>query len=199
MTVKHSLWKVGAAPVQLPPSSLPSEQMLEEMIVAAPNLLHDQWMLIGRQRDTGFGGRIDLLAIAPDGSLILIELKRNRTPREVVAQAIDYATFVERLTFQDLTAIYSAFIPGHDLGADFRLRFDHDLADDELNQSHQIVIVAAEIDDSTHRIVSYLNERDIAIASRRKGPSGALSTSVSGTPRTKRKWPLAGPSKTTTS
>ena len=52
-------------------------------------------MIIGRQEDTGFGGRIDLLAIAPDGTLILIELKRGRTPREVVAQAIDYATWLE--------------------------------------------------------------------------------------------------------
>jgi hypothetical protein len=33
------------------------------------------------------GGIIDLLAIAPDGTLVLIDLKRDRTPREVVAQA----------------------------------------------------------------------------------------------------------------
>ena len=39
-------------------------------------------MLIGRQVRTGFGGIIDLLAIAPDGSLVLIELKRDKTPRE---------------------------------------------------------------------------------------------------------------------
>jgi hypothetical protein len=43
----------------------------------------------------GFGGRIDLLAIAPDGALVLIELNRNRTPREVVAQSLDYAGWVE--------------------------------------------------------------------------------------------------------
>jgi hypothetical protein len=48
-------------------------------------------MLIGRQEDTGFGGRVDLLAVAPDGAVVLVELKRDRTPREVVAQAVDYA------------------------------------------------------------------------------------------------------------
>ena len=47
------------------------------MIVAAPNLLSDEWMLIGRQEDTGFGGRIDLLAIAPDGALVLIARVRH--------------------------------------------------------------------------------------------------------------------------
>jgi RecB family endonuclease NucS len=46
-------------------------------------------MLIGRQENTGHGGRIDLVALAPDASLVLIELKRDKTPREVVAQALD--------------------------------------------------------------------------------------------------------------
>jgi hypothetical protein len=48
-------------------------------------------MLIGRQEDTGLGGRVDLLAVAPDGAVVLIELKRERTPREVLAQAVDYS------------------------------------------------------------------------------------------------------------
>jgi hypothetical protein len=39
-------------------------------------------MRIGRQEKTGFGGIIDLLAISPDGSLVLIQLKRDKTPRE---------------------------------------------------------------------------------------------------------------------
>ncbi|MGA7544578.1 MAG: hypothetical protein WBW08_01930, partial [Methyloceanibacter sp.] len=30
-----------------------------------------------------YGGWVDLVAIAPDGALILIEIKRDRTPREV--------------------------------------------------------------------------------------------------------------------
>lgn len=62
------------------------------MIVSAPRLLSEEWMLIGRQESTELGGRIDLLAIAPDASLVLIELKRDRTPRDVVAQALDYAS-----------------------------------------------------------------------------------------------------------
>lgn len=66
MTIRSELWKVGTHPQSLQESKLASEQLLEDMIVAAPNLLSDEWMLIGRPEDTGFGGRIDLLAIAPD-------------------------------------------------------------------------------------------------------------------------------------
>jgi hypothetical protein len=140
-----------------------TEQLLEEMIIAAPRLLSDEWMLIGRQESTGFGGRIDLLAIAPDGALVLIELKRHRTPREVVAQALDYASWVEKLKADDIAEIYGRFAPSCSLAVDFRERFGQNLDDDSLNQNHQIVIVAASLDESSERIVSYLNERDIAI------------------------------------
>ena len=82
MPIRHAVWKVAAQPQPLAKSSLAQEQLLEEMIVAAPRMLSDEWMLIGRQENTGFGGRVDLLAIAPDGGLVLIELKRDRTSRE---------------------------------------------------------------------------------------------------------------------
>jgi hypothetical protein len=163
MPIRIAIWKVGEQPEPLACSSLASEQLLEEMIIAAPSLLSDEWMLIGRQEDTGYGGRIDLLAIAPDGSLVLIELKRDRTPREVVAQALDYASWVARLLPEDIAAVYGRFAPHRSLGQDFRQRFGQDLDEETLNQSHQIVVVAGAIDDSTERIVSYLNERDIPI------------------------------------
>lgn len=133
------------------------------MIVAAPSILSDEWMLVGRQEDTGFGGRVDLLAIAPDGSLVLIELKRDRTPRDVVAQAIDYASWVESLQPEDIAAIYSRFARGRSLADDFRQRFGQALDEETLNESHQIIIVASELDESTERIVGYLSERDIPI------------------------------------
>ncbi len=42
-----------------------------------PSILSSEWMLIGRQEITTHGGRIDLLAITPAGSPVLIELKRE--------------------------------------------------------------------------------------------------------------------------
>lgn len=163
MPIRTAIWRVGASPELLTESSLANEQTLEDMIVAAPRLLSEEWMLVGRQEDTGFGGRIDLLAVAPDGSLILIELKRERTPREVVAQALDYATWVGKLRAGEIAKIYGRFAPGHSLESDFRQRFGLKLDEDMLNQSHEIVIVASSLDESSERIVNYLNERNISI------------------------------------
>lgn len=163
MPIKHAIWTVDANPQALVTTRLPSEAFLEEMIITRPEIVSGEWMLIGRQEHTGFGGRIDLLAIAPDASLVLIELKRDRTPREVVAQAIDYAAWVEQLTPDKIAQIYQRFSKGGSLSAEFKSRFGEELDEESLNQAHQIILVAAELDDSTERIITYLNARDIAI------------------------------------
>ncbi|WP_016943405.1 hypothetical protein [Dickeya zeae] len=133
------------------------------MILNDPTIFSDQWMIIGHQEPTLDKGRIDLLVIAPDASLILIELKLDRTPREVVAQALDYASWVDDLTAERLSQIYEKFSGGGNLGEAFKQRFTTELEEESLNQSHQIIIVAAELDPSTERIVDYLSKNGISI------------------------------------
>lgn len=65
MTIHHAIWTVEQKPAPLVRAMLPSEKALEDMIVAAPKILSDSWMLIGRQEETGHGGIIDLLATVP--------------------------------------------------------------------------------------------------------------------------------------
>lgn len=108
MPIHHALWRVGAHPERLTGSQL-GEKRLEDMIVAQPEVLSSDWMLIARQVRTAFGGIIDLLAVAPDGSLVLIEIKRGLTPRDVVAQALDYASWVKGLEITEISALYAGY------------------------------------------------------------------------------------------
>ena len=163
MPIQHAIWKVGDQPLPLSASRLASEQQLEEMIMRDSSILSSEWMLIGQQEVTSHGGRIDLLAIAPDGSLVLIELKRDRTPREIAAQALDYASWVDQLGADRIAQIYQRFSDGGNLDEAFQERFGAELDEETLNQSHQIIIVAAELDDATERIIGYLNAREVAI------------------------------------
>lgn len=163
MPIKHTIWTVGDKPTPLPVTRLATEQVLEDMIENDPRILSEQWLLIGRQEHTPTGGRIDLLAIAPDASLVLIELKRDKTPRDIVAQALDYATWVQDLKPDRIAQIYRNFSKGKSLDAAFKERFGEDLDEDLLNQSHQIILCASELDAATERIVCYLNDKDIPI------------------------------------
>ena len=100
-----------------------------------PCILSSEWMLVGRQVGTGHGGWIDLLAIAPDGTLVVVELKRDKTPREVVAQALDYASWIEGLEADDIAAIYSKFKYGESLSQDFLAFFGQPLDEDSIKDS----------------------------------------------------------------
>ncbi|WP_348760680.1 nuclease, partial [uncultured Salinisphaera sp.] len=111
----------------------------------------------------GLSNRSGPAQIAPDGGLVVVELKRDRTPREVVAQALDYASWVGALETAEIAAIYGRFNPNGTLASDFRARFNQPLDEDTLNDNHQIVIVAASLDPSTERIVNYLNGRNVPI------------------------------------
>jgi hypothetical protein len=63
----------------------------------------------------------------------------------------------------DVARIYARYAPGRSLAGDFAARFQRELDETELNQSHQLVIVAGSLDPSSERIVGYLNQRGIAI------------------------------------
>jgi hypothetical protein len=53
MPSQHGLWPLsGRIPQLLREANLPSEALLEEMIVAAPNILSHEWMMIARTPDS---------------------------------------------------------------------------------------------------------------------------------------------------
>jgi hypothetical protein len=119
---------------------------------------------------TAFGHFIDVLAMDVTGSLTVLELKRDRTPREVVAQVLDYGSWVRGLGREDIIRIYEAYTAkyqptkvGTPFEAAFQERFDGAQVPESLNDSHELLVVAAELDDSTERIVAYLAEYGIPV------------------------------------
>ena len=52
----------------------------------------------------------------------MIELKRGKTPREVVAQVVDYASRGEQLEGQEIARIYSRYSAGESLDEAFAAR-----------------------------------------------------------------------------
>jgi hypothetical protein len=158
MSVEVGFWRIDGVLEKLTPTPMPNEALLEEILEKDVSILGLNVLVIGRQTTTSFGGRIDLLGIDAEGSLTVIELKRNMTPRDVVAQALDYGSWVVDLGFEDVVAIHNNFDPTTSFEEAFTQRFGAS-PPDALNESHSLVIVAAELDSSTERIVTYLNEQ----------------------------------------
>lgn len=165
MPIQQALWRLGNESTRLRPSKLQSEKALEDYITQDPDILSPNWMIIGRQVQTDYRGFVDLIALQPDGTPVIIELKKDRTPREVLAQTLDYASWVEELTPGRLQTMYERFTgnPQANLNADFEKRFGSELQEDALGRDHLMVIVATELDNSTERIVKFLAKRNLNI------------------------------------
>tara|TARA_R110002074_G_scaffold127844_2_gene267744 strand:- start:195 stop:1196 length:1002 start_codon:yes stop_codon:yes gene_type:complete len=111
----------------------------------------------GRQVQTDFGTFIDLLAINSEGNLSIIELKRHKTPREVFAQAIDYASWADSPSYGKITDIYAELVNGKEFEQAFEDSFGTN-PPEKLNESLQNLIVAAELDNASERIINYLSD-----------------------------------------
>src|SRR5262245_32931242 len=106
MPLEIGLWRVDGSPRRMSTTSMPLESRLEELIESDPAILGEPLLFIGRQVPTAHGKYIDLVAVDAGGGLHVLELKRDRTPRDVVAQALDYGSWVESLSHDEVLAIF---------------------------------------------------------------------------------------------
>ncbi|WP_329243251.1 endonuclease NucS domain-containing protein [Streptomyces canus] len=159
MPLEFGLWRVDDKPVRVATRPMPLESRLEELIEADPGILGHPLLLIGRQVLTQYGKVVDLLGMDAEGGLHVLELKRDRTPREVVAQVLDYGSWVQELTNEQIRDIYTSYARGRGLAEEldeaFAVRFGG-TPPEALNSTHALTIVASEIDAATERIVTYL-------------------------------------------
>ncbi|OUE09749.1 hypothetical protein CMsap09_12445 [Clavibacter michiganensis] len=162
MPVEMRMWRIdGHDPKPLMTATLPTENELHQFLRRDPSLLGTALLVIGSEVVTPFGKRLDLLAIDADGNLHVLELKRDRTPREVVAQVLDYGSWVSTLSRDDVIDIAK-----NELDQPFEAAFEEafgEIPPDEINGELQLTIVASELDGSSERIVTYLRSFGVPI------------------------------------
>ncbi len=162
---KVRLWEVisDSELYEIPGNEINLEERLEGWLASDISALDPNLLVIGRQVRTDFGGMIDLLCLDNVGDTVIVELKKGRTPREVTAQALDYASWVKDLSCGRLTDIADEhFRESDSLDAAFQKQFEKPLPD-ELNLDSRALIVAESMDASTERIVRYLSSFEVPI------------------------------------
>lgn len=158
MAVEMGLWRAeGGQLSRIVPVSIGLESQLEGYIESDPSVLGEPLLVIGRQVPTAHGGFVDLLAMDETGSLHVIELKRDKTPRDVAAQTLDYGSWAATLGRSEIDNIFASYRPGLALEEAFADRFG-DTLPEEVNTAQEFRIVAASVDAATERIVRFLNE-----------------------------------------
>jgi len=156
MALAMDLWNINND--QLEPMnriSLNLEKRLKKWVFEDISLLGLDLLILGQEVHTAYGGFIDILAIDREGNLVIIELKRDKTPRDIIAQCLDYGTWVKDLSYEEIISIHSSYM-NLDLENEYEEYFESKIPN-EINNNYRIIIVAESLDDSTERIANHLN------------------------------------------
>ena len=104
------LWHIeNGGPSKARRSDIDLEAYLESWIERDPSLLQEGLTILNRQM-TVEGGRLDLLALDIQGRWTVIEVKAGYLYRETVAQALDYASCIATLPYDELTQSVNAYL-----------------------------------------------------------------------------------------
>ena len=158
MPISHTVWSIDEKK-PLETASLIDEKELELLLRDNIEILNKGWLVISNQVKTDAGKFIDILCIDHDGDMVVVELKKDLTPREVTAQVIDYAASVSKMTAEEIAQLFLSFTNGNEtLNEAFQKKYGSALDEGSVNQKVKMVIVAAKMDDGTERIIRFLRE-----------------------------------------
>lgn len=129
---------------------------LEAWIASHPSIVAEDLLVIGRQVQTK-SGPLDLLAIDRRGSLVVLELKRDKLPREALAQAIDYASDVASWTVDKLSEVCIKYT-GKSLEDSIAEAFpDLNLESLNINEVQRLILVGFALEASLERMINWLS------------------------------------------
>ena len=144
------------------------EAILEDWIENNPSgiVADSKLLIIGRQVQTNLGGFIDLLALDRWGDLVVLELKRGRTPRETIAQALEYAAYAVQLDYDQIESLARQYQDddGMNLVEVHRGYFGLGLDDGvSFNKNQRIVIVGETITPEIRETARFLNDKGLRV------------------------------------
>ena len=100
----------------------------------------------------------DLLGVDSEGNLVIVELKRSRAPREVVAQLLEYAAWAKELSDEQIREITEAYFQTVEKERTLRDAFIEMFEDEMpvLNRKLRLFVVAKEIPSTVLRVCRFL-------------------------------------------
>lgn len=149
-----------------------TEKDLEDWLESNPEVVTDgePIVIIARQPPTPSSGTPDLIGVDADGNTVIIELKRGMTPRDVVAQALEYAAWLDGLDQESIISLANNYLgqrlPARTLADAWHEAFSPGREETDtpvtlpaglrLNEHQRIILVLEGGDERTTTIVRYL-------------------------------------------
>lgn len=131
---------------------------LEKWLKTNSNIIGNNILIFGEQVWTK-SGPLDFIGIDKHGNLVIVELKRDKLAREVLAQAIDYASDVANWEIEKLNEICLKY-SGNSLEDYIADNFeDVELDDLIINNAQRLLLVGFSIDEALSCMIEWLSSK----------------------------------------
>jgi hypothetical protein len=170
------LWKItDKGPSKVEETKFKKEKLLEEhledWISSDPSILGEPLLIIGRQvliPDTK--DRLDLLALDPQGNAVIIELKRGKLKDPVDMQALRYASYISKWSFEEFESLARNHMKKvGDSDFNFNAVYESFCTDSgvdeipDLNKDQRAIVVGSSVRDKLGSVALWLFEHGIEI------------------------------------
>lgn len=139
---------------------------IEEWVRKNPDILKEKLLVISEQKRLPSGRQPDLLALDKNGNLVIIELKRDDSGKEVYWQAITYTANFSELSFNDIINFYTKYLESiEDENTDAKSRIEEFIEEDleKINQKQRIILVSKKFHLDVLKAVLWLRDYEIDI------------------------------------
>lgn len=126
-------------------------------------MLGEKLLVIGKELVLPSGKRLDLLAIDKQGSLAVIELKREDSGSNVEWQAIKYASYCSSFSQDEIYKYFAEYLGTDADAAQVKIEEFINCEPEDLNQKQRIILVSKEFHSEVISAVLWLRESEINI------------------------------------
>lgn len=146
------------------------EKQLENRLARLDNIQLGNVHILYIGRQVGFSDQsqdlLDILGVDEDGNTVIVELKKEKGRRKVVAQALDYAGRVQNFDYEKLNQEYKKTTEDENsLRHDHETHFDLEepLKPKEFNFAQRLVLVGTDFDKRLVNTADFLREHNLDV------------------------------------
>ncbi len=162
--------------IRLNQTSFHSEKLkerydIQEWIEKNSEIIESNLLIIGKEVPLPSDIRLDLLAIDKKSNLVVLELKRDDSGKNVDWQAIKYASYCSNMTQEEIFKQYAEYLGSDEDEAERKIEeFIEDENFENLNANQRIILVAKEFHSDVVSSVLWLRDFGIDVSCIRLSP-----------------------------
>ena len=153
-------------PIRFKDLELKEKFDIEVWVRKNPEILGENLLIISEQTLLPSGRQPDLLALDKSGNLVIIELKKDDSGKEIYWQAITYAANFSEFSYSDIIDMYEKYLENLGIAdPNPKDKIEEFVEEDieKINQKQRLILVSKEFHPDVLRAVLWLRDFEIDI------------------------------------